>query len=104
MNLTVLALVEIALLAGGAVASRRLVLRVGRGDRKVVVMASVAVWLVLFGLVPFFVFALLLPAGQAGHPGAGPFETAVLNLVPFALVAAPLLGVLQALAVTGRKP
>lgn len=103
MNLTLLALIEVALLSGGAGGSLRLVRRVGRGDRKLVVMASIAVWLVLFGMLPFFVFAAALPPGHTGNPGAGAFETAVLNLVPWALVASPVLGVAQGLRLTARR-
>jgi len=95
---TLLALAEIVLLAGGAAASLRFVRRVGRGDRKLVVMASVAAWLVLFGLVPFGVFSAFLRHGAG--PQAGPLESVVLNLVPWALVLSPVLGVLQALAIT----
>jgi hypothetical protein len=102
MNLTVLALIEVALLVAGAVASARLVRRIGRGERKLVVMASISVWLVLFGLVPFFFFAVAVPPGRAGSPGAGAFETVVLNLVPWALVASPVLGVAQALRLAAR--
>jgi hypothetical protein len=97
---TLLALVEILLLAGGASAAHRFVRRVGRGDRKLVLMASVSAWLVLFGMVPFVVFAAFLPAGKA--QGAGPVETLVLNIVPLALVLSPALGLVQALRLTSR--
>lgn len=100
MNLTALALLELALLAGGGLAAHRFVRRVGHGQRPLVVMTAVSAWFVLAGLIPFFAFALLLPAGRAGHPGAGSFETVVLNLVPWALLVAPLLGAIQALLVT----
>lgn len=102
MNLTVLAGVELVLLVGAAIASARLVARVGRGARPLVVTAAVAVWLLVFGMVPFFVFAVALPAGRAGHPGAGLFETTVLNLVPLALVASPFVGAAQGLALTSK--
>lgn len=101
MHPTLLALMEILLLAGGASLARRFVRRVGRGDRKLVVMASVSAWLVLFGMVPFVVFAAFLPAGRA--QGTGPVETLVLNIVPLALVLSPALGVVQALRLTGRN-
>lgn len=104
MNLTLLALIEVVLMAGGAAGSLRLVRRIGRGERKLVVMASITVWLVLFGMVPFFFFALAVPPGHAGNPGAAAFETAVLNLVPWALVVSPVLGVAQALRLTARRP
>jgi len=103
VNLTLLALIEVVLLAAGAAGSVRLVRRIGRGERKLVVMAAISVWLVLFGMVPFFVFAVALPPGHAGNPGAGAFETAVLNLVPWALVASPVLGVAQALRLTAHR-
>ncbi|HWD08341.1 MAG TPA: hypothetical protein VHA57_04520 [Actinomycetota bacterium] len=104
MNLTLLALIEVVLMAGGAASSLRLVRKIGRGERKLVVMASITVWLVLFGMVPFFVFALAVPPGHPGNPGAPAFETAVLNLVPWALVASPVLGVAQAFRLTARRP
>jgi hypothetical protein len=95
---TVLALLEVVLLSGGGLAARRFVRRVGRGDRKLVLMASVAAWLVLFGMVPFSVFAAFVQPGTAG-----PVETLILNLVPLALVASPALGIAQALVLTGRR-
>jgi hypothetical protein len=94
-------MLEIALLAAGALAARGFVRRVGRGERKVVVLASMAAWLVLFGMIPFFAFAVFLPAGGRGQ--AGPFEALVLNVVPFALAVSPLVGLVQALALTGRR-
>src|SRR5947208_12583869 len=100
MHPTVLALLEVVLLAGGGLAARRFVRRVGRGDRKLVLMASVAAWLVLFGMVPFWVFAAFV--GPGTERSAGPVETLVLNLVPLALVASPALGIAQARALTGR--
>jgi hypothetical protein len=96
-----LTILEILLLAGGGLAARRFVRRVGRGDRTLVLMASVATWVVLFGLVPFAVFAAFVRPGT--EQAAGPVETLILNLVPLALVASPALGVAQALAQTGRK-
>jgi hypothetical protein len=100
MHPTLLALLEVLLLASGGLAARRFVRRVGRGERKLVLMASVSAWLVLFGLVPFSVFAAFTPGtGQA----AGPVETLILNMVPLALVASPALGIAQALVLTGRR-
>ncbi|HEU5001669.1 MAG TPA: hypothetical protein VFW71_02675 [Actinomycetota bacterium] len=104
MNLTLVAVIEVALLAAGAVAAARLVQRVGTGERKVVLLVAASIWLVAFGLVPFFAFALLAPGGHAGQAGAGTFENGVLNAVPFVLVASPLLGVLHGLRITGRRP
>src|SRR5207253_8649922 len=101
MRPTLLTLLEVVLLSGGGLAARRFVRRVGRGDRKLVLMASIAAWLVLFGMVPFSVFAAFVQPGTA-HT-SGPVETLILNLVPLALVASPALGIAQALALTGRK-
>ena len=107
MNPARLALVELPALALGALAARGLVRRVGRGERKVVIMASISAWLVLFGMVPFFVFAGLLPHGPhgtgAGGGRAGPLETLILNAVPFAMVISPALGLVQALLLTGPR-
>jgi hypothetical protein len=103
MHTTVLALLEILLLAAGALAARGFVRRVGRGERKLVMMASVAAWLVLFGMVPFLVFAALVPAAGPGRATAGPVETLILNLVPLALVASPVAGVVQALRIASRR-
>ena len=97
MNLTLVAGIEVVFLVAGAAAAMRLVARVGTGERKVVVLAAAAIWLVAFGLVPFCAFALLAPSGHAGGAGAGAFENAVLNAAPFALVASPVLGILQGL-------
>jgi hypothetical protein len=100
MHPTLLALLEVLLLTGGSLAARGFVRRVGRGERKLVLMASVAAWLVLFGLVPFSVFAAFV------RPGAGqarPVESLILNIVPLALVASPVLGIVQALVLTGRR-
>lgn len=97
MNLTLVAGIEIAFLVAGAFTSARLVGRVGTGERKVVVLVAAAIWLVGFGLIPFFAFAVLAPSGHAGQAGAGAFENAVLNATPFALVASPVLGILQGL-------
>jgi hypothetical protein len=101
MHPTLLAVLEVVLLCGGGLAARRLVRRVGQGDRKLVLMASVAAWLVLFGVVPFCCFAAFVRPGTA--QAAGPVETLILNLVPLALVASPALGIAQALALTGRR-
>ncbi|GAC1366643.1 MAG: hypothetical protein NVSMB32_11190 [Actinomycetota bacterium] len=103
LNLTLLAVLELALLAGGGLAAHRLVRRVGRGERRLVLMVSVATWLVLFGMVPFFAFAALVPTARSGHQGAGALALVVLNGVPFTLVASPLLGAAQALAARGRS-
>ena len=101
MRPTLLTLLEVVLLSGGGLAARRFVRRVGRGDRKLVLMASVAAWLVLFGMVPFSVFAAFVRPATAQT--AGPVETLILNLVPLALVASPALGIAQALVLTGRR-
>jgi hypothetical protein len=101
MHPTLLALLELLLLAGGGLAARWFVRRVGRGERKLVLMASVSAWLVLFGLVPFSVFAAFVRPGTG--QAAGPVETLILNIVPLALVASPALGIAQAVVLTGRR-
>ncbi len=102
MHPTLLAAVEAFLLIAGAAAARRFVRRVGRGERKLVLMASASAWLVLFGLLPFVVFAANV--GQKTGQAAGPVETFVLNLVPLALAVSPALGLVQALVLTRRGP
>jgi hypothetical protein len=98
---TLLALIEVLLLAGGALGALRFVRRVGTGDRKLVLMVSASAWLVLFGMVPFGVFAAFIKPRTA--QAAGPVETLILNLVPLALVVSPVLGLLQALRMTGGR-
>lgn len=55
-------------------------------------MAAVAAWVILFGLLPFFAFALLVQRGTASGSPPAAWEGFVLNLIPFALLAAPLVG------------
>jgi hypothetical protein len=97
------ALAELCLLVGGAAGAAAFTRRVaGRIPPPAVLMAAVTAWIVLFGLVPFAGFALLAP--RVGSGGAPPerWAVVVLNLVPFALVAAPLVGFVQGLRAPRR--
>ncbi|MCA1838849.1 MAG: hypothetical protein ABR507_01805 [Actinomycetota bacterium] len=95
MNITTLSIIEASLLIVGAVLATRLTRWLSKnGDRKVVLMASVASWFILFGMVPFLVFSLFVASarGTAALHGIGTLATFVLNVIPFALVASPLIG------------
>lgn len=56
-------------------------------------MASISAWFILFGMVPFLVYALF--AGQVAVDRVGPVETFILNLIPWALAISPIIGFLQ---------
>lgn len=101
MNTTLLSAVELVLLAAGALGALRFTRWIAReAGRGVILMAAVTAWVILFGIIPFFAFALFAPgAGSpAGHPST--WETFVLNLIPFALVAAPLAGFVNGMKVS----
>lgn len=89
----------IVLGASGALAVTRWVAR--DGERKVVLMAAVASWVILFGMLPFFVFSLLAPRAQGLEPAA--WQALILNLVPFTLVGAPLAGFVHGITVSRRS-
>jgi hypothetical protein len=93
MTITFLSILEAVLLVGGGVAAffgARLVSRTR--DRRATLMGSVAAWLILFGILPFFAFAIFVErvAPQPGGPAG--WEEFVLNALPFALVVSPLAG------------
>lgn len=72
-------------------------------SRGVILMASVTSWFLLVGMVPFFVFTLSVNrVGSAGTISA--FATFMLNLVPFALVASPIIGFVQGLRLSKPPP
>ena len=60
-------------------------------DRRALLMASVASWLILFGMIPFFAFAILATRVDSGTPPAA-WQEFILNVLPFALVLSPLAG------------
>ena len=98
----VVAITLVAILVGGLVVGGALVSGVftrwlsKEHDRRVILMASVTSWFVLVGMVPFFVFALFV--NRVGSRGTiPPFASFLLNLVPFALVASPIIGFVQGL-------
>jgi hypothetical protein len=93
VTITFLSVLEAVLLVGGGFAAffgARLVARTK--DRRATLMGSVAAWLILFGILPFFAFAVFVervipqPGGPAG------WEEFILNILPFALVVSPLAG------------
>lgn len=107
MSTTLLSVLELALLGAGALGAMRFTRWISRqADRSVVLMAAVTGWAILFGIIPFFGFALFAPAAAspAGRPAA--WEAFVLNLIPFALVAAPLAGFVNGVKVSrpGKLP
>jgi hypothetical protein len=97
-----IALVEGALLVAGGAGAARFTRRVARRiPRPAALMAAVTTWVVLFGLMPFAAFAVLVPGPdeRSVGPPTG-WEAVVLNLVPFALVAAPVVGFVQGMVAT----
>ncbi|MGH2705105.1 MAG: hypothetical protein ACRDJ4_08420 [Actinomycetota bacterium] len=104
MSPTLLAVLEVGLLAGGALAARAFTRWIGReAERVAVLMAGVTAWLILFGILPFMVFAIY--ARSVGRSGGAPdgWEVLVLNLIPFALVTAPVVGFVHGLRVSARR-
>ncbi|HVE76016.1 MAG TPA: hypothetical protein VND22_04510 [Actinomycetota bacterium] len=92
------AVVGTLLIAGGFGASRFTRWISKQGDRKIVLIAAVTAWFTLFGMTPFFAFAVLV--GKASANSVPPIATFILNLVPFALVAAPFVGFVQGMRLT----
>lgn len=104
MSTTLLSVLELTLLGAGAFGAMRFTRWIARqADRPAVMMAAVTGWAILFGIIPFFGFALFAPgaASPAGRPAA--WESLVLNLIPFALVAAPLAGFVNGIKVSRRQ-
>jgi hypothetical protein len=92
MTMTLLSLIEGTLLIAGAVGAFLFSRLAKRSlDRKAVLMASVASWLILFGMIPFFAFAILVYRVDSGAPPTA-WQEFVLNTLPFALVVSPLAG------------
>lgn len=105
MSTTLLSLVELGLLVAGTFASLRLTRWLAReADRGVVLVAAVTVWVILFGVLPMLTFAIF--AGQARSAGASiaAWESLVLNLIPFALVAAPFAGFVNGMRASKPRP
>jgi hypothetical protein len=93
MTITLLSILEAVLLVGGAFGAffgSRLVSR--SQDRRATLMGSVAAWLILFGILPFFAFALLVERVTPEPGGPAGWEEFVLNVLPFALIVSPLAG------------
>ena len=95
-------LVGLSLGLGGLVALRFTKWLCKDNDRKVVLMGGVTAWLVLFGLIPFALFAFLVRNGTSGAELSdyGFPVRFVLGVLPFTLLASPVIGYLQALAVS----
>ena len=72
-------------------------------DRRALLMASVASWLILFGMIPFFAFAILVNQVDSGAPPTA-WQEFILNVLPFALVLSPLAGFIHGvkLAMPGK--
>lgn len=105
MSVIALAIVETILLIFGGLGAARFTSRIaGLVDRKVVMMASVTVWFILFAMVPFGVFAILSGNIRPQRGGPDPLSNFVLNAIPFALIAAPLIGFAQGWKLSKTKP
>jgi len=105
MSVLVFALLEGILLLIGGLTAARLVSRIARQvDRDVVLMASVAVWFILFAMVPFLVFALFVDRVVLPSGGIDALPSLLLNAIPFALVAAPVIGFAQGWKSSKSKP
>lgn len=104
MHTSVLALlVALFLIAAGWAATRFSRWMAGRGDRTVVLMASVAAWTILFGLVPFVLLALSARRVTGGIP-LGTIEKIIINLTPFTLLLSPFIGFVQGMVVSRPRP
>lgn len=102
MSTTAIAIVVAVLLAGGAggsISFSRLIAK--GGNRNVTLTAAVALWLILFGIIPFIAFAMMVRGASASPPTL--WEDFVLNMIPFALVISPLAGFLQGLRLSRTK-
>ena len=95
VHTTVLAgLIVVLLGLGGWGALRFTRWMAGQADRKVVLMAGVAAWTVLFGLLPFFLFAVTSGRVTAGIP-PGAIERTIINVTPFTMLVSPMIGFIQ---------
>lgn len=105
MGIAMLSAIEALLLIAGVLGASRFTRWIVRGGQtgwlssatdglklSVVLMASTVSWLILVGMIPFFVFALFAEGASSPVGKVGAVETLVLNVIPFALVAAPLIG------------
>ena len=104
MSISFLSLLEGVLLLAGAAAAfwfSRLAKR--SLDRRALLMASVASWLILFGMIPFFAFAILVNRVSSGVPPTA-WQEFILNVLPFALLLSPLAGFIHGvkLAMPGK--
>ncbi|HVF12521.1 MAG TPA: hypothetical protein VNA87_05490 [Actinomycetota bacterium] len=105
MSVSALAIIEAALMIFGGMGAARFTSRIAkRIDRKMVLMASVTVWFILFAMIPFGIFAILSGRVAPQKGGVDPLSNFVLNAIPFALIAAPLIGFAQGWALSTTKP
>lgn len=104
MKVTALAILIGGLIVGGVLVSGAFTKWLSKQhDRRVILMASVTSWFLLVGMVPFFVFALFV--NTVGSTGTiSPFASFLLNLVPLALVASPIIGFVQGLRLSKGPP
>lgn len=104
MSVTMLAGIELLLLVAGALLARRLAAAMAKGgDSTVVLMSCVGSWFVLFGMVPFLVFALFVKRAASANE-VGLFATAVLNVIPFAMITSPLIGFAHGMFLRKQQP
>jgi hypothetical protein len=99
-------LLALLLLGAGFGASRFTKWMASQGDRTVVLMASVAAWTVLFGLLPFVLLAIGAGRVTGGIP-MGTIEKIIINLTPFTLILSPFIGFFQGMIVSrprGQQP
>jgi len=102
VHTSVLAVLIVVLLLIGALGALRFTRWMStQADRKVVLMAGVAAWTILFGLVPFFLFAVTSGRVTAGIPPGG-LESAIINVTPFTMIVSPFIGFVQGMS--ARRP
>lgn len=100
---TALALTEGVLLVLGGLAAFAWSRRLARlGDGAVALMGAVTAWFLTFGMIPFLIFAISYRS-VASFRGSGSVAIFIINLIPFALVAAPLVGFVHGMKLRRSK-
>lgn len=97
-----LALINGLLLVAGGLGAIFFTRWIGRnGDTRVTLIAAVAAWTILFGLIPFVAFWFVIR--EIGTNGSLSLSASLIfNLLPFALLLAPVFGFAQGLAVVRK--